>query len=158
MPSAKKKPYRKNSHFGDSIFITASILNPNETNYVDMVGRERLNSLGLSDRDVQGTRYQLPPEEEALHAAILKYRTQVETEENQSKLNRQIEAFQSVELQKAEKAAKEAEKRERAAAKAAAKAEKAAEKAAAKGVSEAPASSVDDSDSSRRGRRTVPAF
>ena len=140
------------------IFITASILNPNETNYVDMVGRERLNSLGLSDRDVQGTRYQLPPEEEALHAAILKYRTQVETEENQSKLNRQIEAFQSVELQKAEKAAKEAEKRERAAAKAAAKAEKAAEKAAAKGVSEAPASSVDDSDSSRRGRRTVPAF
>lgn len=140
------------------IFITASILDPNETNYVDMVGRERLNSLGLSDRDVQGTRYQLPPEEEALHAAILKYRTQVETEENQSKLNRQIEAFQSVELQKAEKAAKEAEKRERAAAKAAAKAEKAAAKAAEKGISEAPASSVDDSDSSRRGRRTVPAF
>lgn len=140
------------------IFITASILNPNETNYVDMVGRDRLNSLGLSDRDVQGTRFQLPPEEEALHAAILKYRTQVETEESQAKLNKQIEAFQSVELQKAEKAAKEAEKRERAAAKAAAKAEKAAAKAAEKGISEAPASSVDDSDSSRRGRRTVPAF
>jgi len=138
------------------IFITASILNPNETNYVDLVGRERLNSLGLSDRDVQGNRYQLPPEEEALHAAILKYRTQVTTEENQNRLNQQIEAFQTVEQQRAEKAIKEAEKRERAAAKAAAKAEKAAAKAAAKG-GEAPVSSSDEGDS-RRGRRTVPAF
>jgi len=140
------------------IFITASILNPNENNYVDMVGRERLNSLGLSDREVQGNRYKLPPEEEALHAAILKYRTQVETEENQNRLNKQVEAFQSLEIQKAEKAAKEAEKRERAAAKAAAKAEKAAAKAAAKGETVSPAASSDDSDASRRGRRTVPAF
>ncbi|MBN2235277.1 MAG: hypothetical protein JW706_09005, partial [Opitutales bacterium] len=140
------------------IFITASILNPNENNYVDMVGRERLNSLGLSDREVQGNRYKLPPEEEALHAAILKYRTQVETEENQNRLNKQIEAFQTLEIQKAEKAANEAEKRERAAAKAAAKAEKAAAKAAAKGETVSPAASSDDSDASRRGRRTVPAF
>lgn len=140
------------------IFITASILNPNETNYVELVGRDRLNNLGLSDRDIQGTRYQLPPEEEALHAAILKYRTQVEAEESQSKLNQQIEAFQSIEMKKAEKAAKEAEKRERAAEKAAAKAEKAAAKAAAKGESAPATPSVDDSDASRRGRRTVPAF
>lgn len=137
------------------IFITASILNPNETNYVDLVGRDRLNTLGLSDRDVQGARYKLPPEEEALHAAILKYRTQVETEENQSKLNQQVEAFQTLEMKRAEKAAKEAAKRERAAEKAAAKAEKAAAKAAG---DSAPAPSVDDGDASRRGRRTVPAF
>lgn len=91
------------------IFITASILNPNETNYIDVIGLERMNSLGLTERDVMGASYQLSPEETALQEAILQYRRQTEAREREDKLTMQVEAFRQLEEKRAMKALKELE-------------------------------------------------
>ena len=92
------------------IFITASILNPNEINYVDVVGVERLNKLGLTDRDVMGTNYPMSAEEKALNEAILNYRRQNEQQEQEESLKQQLEAYRLLEEERALKALKELEK------------------------------------------------
>jgi type II secretory pathway component GspD/PulD (secretin) len=92
------------------IFITASILNPNETNYIDVVGLERLNKLGLTDRDVMGARYPLSPEEQALNEAIMQYRRQKSKTEREDRLKTQLEAYRRLEEKRAEEALKDLEK------------------------------------------------
>ncbi len=88
------------------IFITASILNPNETNYIDIIGVERMNQLGLTERDVMGASYQLSPEEKALQEAILQYRRQTEARGREDKLAMQVEAFRKLEEKHAMQALK----------------------------------------------------
>jgi len=88
------------------IFITASILNPNETNYIDVIGLERMNQLGLTERDVMGASYQLNPEEKALQEAIYQYRRQVEARDREEKLTLQAEAYRKLEEKNALKALK----------------------------------------------------
>jgi type II secretory pathway component GspD/PulD (secretin) len=91
------------------IFITASILNPNETNYIDVVGIDRLNNLGLTDRDVMGARYPLSPEEQALNEAIMQYRRQKAKTEREENLQVQLEAYRRLEEKRAEEALKDLE-------------------------------------------------
>jgi len=108
------KLFRYDKNVTDSknqiIFITASILNPNETNYIDVIGVERMNSLGLTERDVMGASYQLSPEERALQDAILQYRRQTEAREREDKLTMQVEAFRRLEEKRAMKALQNLEK------------------------------------------------
>lgn len=92
------------------IFITASILNPNEINYIDVVGVDRLNRLGLTDRDVMGTNYPVSAEEKALNEAILNYRRQSEQQDQEQSLKQQLEAYRILEEERAMKALKELEK------------------------------------------------
>ncbi|MCG8527072.1 MAG: secretin and TonB N-terminal domain-containing protein [Opitutales bacterium] len=92
------------------IFITASILNPNETNYVDVVGVNRLNDLGLTDRDVMGSNYPLSAEERALNEAIMQHRRRMDAEEREGKLSVQLEAYRELERRQAEEALRQLEK------------------------------------------------
>jgi type IV pilus assembly protein PilQ len=106
--------FRYDSNVTDSknqiIFITATILNPNETNYIDVVGVDRLNQLGLTERDVVGSSYQMTTEERALQEAILQYRRQVSAREREEKLMQQVEAFRKLEERQALDALKDLEK------------------------------------------------
>lgn len=86
------------------IFITASILNPNETNYVDVVGMGRLNDLGLTARDVMGTNYPVSAEERALNEAIMNYRRQMEKNDQKENLTMQLEAYRLLDESRAIKA------------------------------------------------------
>jgi type IV pilus assembly protein PilQ len=104
--------YDKNSvnSTNQIIFITASILNPNEINYVDVVGIDRLNKLGLTDRDVMGANYPMSSEEKALNEAIMNYRRQNEKQEEENNLTMQLEAYRMLEEERALKALKQLEK------------------------------------------------
>ncbi len=84
------------------IFITASILNPNETNYIDIIGRERMNTLGLTDRDVMGSNFPLTDEEKALNEAIYNYRTGIEDAKRRERLQKQMDAFRAIERKNSE--------------------------------------------------------
>ena len=92
------------------IFITATILNPNETNYMDIVGIDRLNKLGLTERDVVGSGFQMSSEERAMHEAILQYRRQSEAREREDKLALQVEAYRRLEEKRAMEALESLEK------------------------------------------------
>ena len=50
------------------IFITASILEPSKTTYASVAAKTQLNELNLTDRDIQGVRYQASDEEKRLNA------------------------------------------------------------------------------------------
>ncbi|MBC2601404.1 secretin N-terminal domain-containing protein [Puniceicoccus vermicola] len=64
------------------IFITASLLNPQSNTYMDVVGIERFNSMGLTDREVQGVgARELSAEELQLQQAVRKARNEAATEE-----------------------------------------------------------------------------
>ncbi len=64
------------------IFITASLLNPQTDTYMDVVGIDRFNSLGLTDREVQGVgARQMTPEEAALQQAVREARNEAAREE-----------------------------------------------------------------------------
>jgi type IV pilus assembly protein PilQ len=92
------------------IFITASILNPNETSYLDVVGLDRMNSLKLTDRDVQGANYVGTPEEQALNEAILRQRRLEDQRDRENKLNAQLEAYRLLEEKRAMEALKKLQK------------------------------------------------
>lgn len=64
------------------IFITASLLNPQSDTYMDVVGIERFNAMGLTDREVQGVgARQLTPEELDLQQAVRRARNEAAREE-----------------------------------------------------------------------------
>ena len=50
------------------IFITASILEPSKTTYTSVASKTQLNELNITDRDIQGVRYQASDEEKRLYA------------------------------------------------------------------------------------------
>jgi type IV pilus assembly protein PilQ len=50
------------------IFITASILEPSKTTYTNIATKTQINELNLTDRDIQGVRYQASDEEKRLYA------------------------------------------------------------------------------------------
>ena len=50
------------------IFITASILEPSKTTYASVATKTQLNELNITDRDIQGVRYQASDEEKRLYA------------------------------------------------------------------------------------------
>ena len=50
------------------IFITASILEPSKTTYTSVATKTQLNELNITDRDIQGVRYQASDEEKRLYA------------------------------------------------------------------------------------------
>lgn len=63
------------------IFITASLLNPQTDTYMDVVGIERFNELGLTDRDVQGVgAREYTDEEMELQQAIRRARDEAENQ------------------------------------------------------------------------------
>ncbi len=64
------------------IFITASLLNPQSNTYMDVIGIERFNAMGLTDREVQGVGARnLTPEEMALQQAVRQARNDEAYEE-----------------------------------------------------------------------------
>jgi len=64
------------------IFITASLLNPQSNTYMDVVGIDRFNEMGLTDREVQGVgSRQLSPKELQLQQAVRQARNEAATEE-----------------------------------------------------------------------------
>jgi type IV pilus assembly protein PilQ len=117
------------------IFLTANILNPNETNYIDVIGVERLNKLGLTERDVMGNNYSLSSEEQALNEAILRYRRQTEKNKQEDTLNNQLESYRMVEEKRALDAMKKLEKQ-------AERERKAAEKSARESADAEPSSAA----------------
>lgn len=50
------------------IFITATILEPSKTTFNNIATKTQLNELNLTDRDIQGVRYQASDEEKRLYA------------------------------------------------------------------------------------------
>jgi type IV pilus assembly protein PilQ len=50
------------------IFITANILEPSKTTYANIATKTQINELNLTDRDIQGVRYQASDEEKRLYA------------------------------------------------------------------------------------------
>ncbi|MCS6246996.1 MAG: hypothetical protein H2173_05800 [Opitutus sp.] len=50
------------------IFITATILEPSKTTYTSIATKTQLNELNITDRDIQGVRYQASDEEKRLYA------------------------------------------------------------------------------------------
>ena len=64
------------------IFITASLLNPQSNTYMDVIGIDRFNAMGLTDREVQGVgARKLTPEEMALQQAVRQARNDEAYEE-----------------------------------------------------------------------------
>ncbi len=64
------------------IFITASLLNPQSNTYMDVIGIDRFNAMGLTDREVQGVgARKLSPEEMALQQAVRQARNDEAYEE-----------------------------------------------------------------------------
>jgi len=64
------------------IFITASLLNPQSNTYMDVVGIDRFNEMGLTDREVQGVgARRMSPEELQLQQAVRQARNEAATEE-----------------------------------------------------------------------------
>ncbi|MGE9291660.1 MAG: secretin N-terminal domain-containing protein [Puniceicoccales bacterium] len=94
------------------IFITASLLNPQSNTYMDVVGIDRFNEMGLTDREVQGVgARKLSPEELQLQQAVRKARNEAATEEimNALRMRETIEETEEAEL---EDAAEEIESKE----------------------------------------------
>lgn len=72
------------------IFITASLLNPQTTDYQDVIGIERLNQMGLTDRDVQGIgARRMSDEELQLQQAIRRARNEAAEQERMQLLRQQ---------------------------------------------------------------------
>jgi len=64
------------------IFITASLLNPQSNTYMDVIGIDRFNAMGLTDREVQGVgAREISPEELELQQAVRRARNEAVTEE-----------------------------------------------------------------------------
>jgi|GEM_PF-6583738 len=64
------------------IFITASLLNPQSNTYMDVVGIDRFNAMGLTDREVQGVgARELSPEELQLQQAVRRARNEAANQE-----------------------------------------------------------------------------
>lgn len=64
------------------IFITASLLNPQTDTYMDVIGIDRFNALGLTDREVQGVgAVRLTDEEMELQQAVRRARNEAAEEE-----------------------------------------------------------------------------
>ncbi|MGF1530322.1 MAG: secretin N-terminal domain-containing protein [Puniceicoccaceae bacterium] len=99
------------------IFITASLLNPQTSSFRDVVGEERLNQMGLTDRDVMGVgaTNRLKPEEKALNESILQWRNRIKEQERMDNLEAQLEALRKADevmKERAEKAQEKAAKKE----------------------------------------------
>jgi len=72
------------------IFITASLLNPQTTDYQDVVGIERLNQMGLTDREIQGIgARQMSEQEMLLQQAIRRARNEAAEAERMQMLRQQ---------------------------------------------------------------------
>ncbi len=64
------------------IFITASLLNPQSNTYMDVVGIDRFNAMGLTDREVQGVgARRLSPEELLLQQEVRRARNEAATDQ-----------------------------------------------------------------------------
>ena len=89
------------------IFITASLLNPQSDTYMDVVGIDRFNQLGLTDREVQGVgARRLSEEEMELQQAVRRARNEAAREEILEALRLKEAADEAEEAREAEEAEK----------------------------------------------------
>lgn len=83
------------------IFITASLLNPQSNTYMDVVGIDRFNEMGLTDREVQGVgARRLSPEELQLQQAVRRARNEAATDQimRALRIREKIEETEDAEL------------------------------------------------------------